>query len=97
MTRLTRGHSSLNEDEMALAKGSGRILEEFSEIIDMPKFDARSCRKLSLNDDVQVDLAVKDQLREYVTRIASMYRDVSFHNFEVSPISAFLSFCKASF
>ena len=84
ISRLTRsGQSQLLEEETALSKGGGKILEEFSDIIDMPKYDAKSARKLSLNDDMQVEFIVKEQLREYVTRIASMYRDVPFHNFEV--------------
>jgi hypothetical protein len=83
--RLSRhpSASSLGEDEAAGTKGRGGILEEFSEIIDMPKFDSKAARKASLNDDMQVDMVVRDQLREYIIRISSMYRDVPFHNFEV--------------
>lgn len=75
ISRLTRGgQAQLLEEEAAFSRGGGKILEEFSEIIDMPKYDAKAARKLSLNDDMQVDFLVKEQLREYVTRIASMYR-----------------------
>lgn len=75
---------SLLEEELAASKGGGGILEEFSEVIEMPRFDTKTARKLSLNDDMHIEMVVKEQLKEYVTRIASMYRDVPFHNFEVS-------------
>lgn len=84
ISRISRGSQALLEEEAAIGKRGGSILDEYSVIIDLPKYDARSARKLSLNDDMQVALSVREQLREYVTRIASMYRDVPFHNFEVS-------------
>lgn len=75
--------AALLEEELAVSKGGGAILEEVSEVIEMPRFDTKAARKLSLNDDMHVEITVKDQLKEYVTRIASMHRDVPFHNFEV--------------
>lgn len=83
ISRIGRSSQSLMEDEMAIGKGGGSILDEYTDIIEMPRYDAKSARKLSLNDDFQVELNVKEQLREYVTRIASMYRGSNaFHNFE---------------
>ena len=87
LSLLSRGaQSGIVEDEIALSKGGGKILEEYSDVIEMPKYYAKSARRLSLSDENQVDITstVKEQLREYVTRIAAMYRDVQFHNFEVS-------------
>lgn len=88
--RGSRNQSStgLLEEELAASKGGGAILEEFSDVIEMPRFDPKTSRKMSLNDEnlVYVDIIVKNQLKEYVTRIASMYRDVPFHNFEVSTL-----------
>ena len=37
---------------------------------------------IDLDKEVDISPAVRVQLREYVTTIANMYRDVPFHNFE---------------
>jgi 3'5'-cyclic nucleotide phosphodiesterase/Adenylate and Guanylate cyclase catalytic domain len=57
------------------------LIHEMTEIIAMPDFRA----KAASNSTVALDLiasSVKDELRQFVQQIASMYRDVPFHNFE---------------
>jgi len=57
-------------------------LDEVKEIISLPAFD-QNVAKLEQNpEDVEMDAAVVAQLQDYVTCIASMYRDNAFHNFE---------------
>ncbi len=67
------------EDEILLARSD--VFNEVAEIISLPRFDTRMRGKL---DAERVDLPsmVQAQLREYVTRIASLYHDNPFHNFE---------------
>ena len=59
------------------------ILDEVAEVITLPKFHPT---KGNANNGGGVQrklpLEVKVQLKEYVATIASMYRNVSFHNFE---------------
>jgi 3'5'-cyclic nucleotide phosphodiesterase/Adenylate and Guanylate cyclase catalytic domain len=51
------------------------VIEEMTEILDMPPFRGRF-----QNASHRID--VKDQLHQFVSRIAHLYRDVPFHNFE---------------
>jgi hypothetical protein len=86
--RLNAGHSmasigSLAEDEGAIMRTGGIVIDEFAEVIEVPRYDARAARKLSLSEDAKFDEVAYAQLKEYVMRIASLYRDTAFHNFEV--------------
>lgn len=75
---------SLAEDEGTIMRTGGIVIDEFAEVIEMPRYDSRAARKLSLSEDAKFDEVVYAQLKEYVMRIASMYRATPFHNFEVS-------------
>jgi hypothetical protein len=70
------------ENELAgsVAETGTTTLDEVVEVIELPTFNARCSRPLG----VQVELGpqVHDQLKEYVSFIASMYNDNPFHNFE---------------
>jgi hypothetical protein len=57
------------------------VLDEVSEIIKLPKFDAKAKQQ---ENPSKIDLPkqVEDQLRLYVASIAAMHRDNHFHNFE---------------
>jgi class 3 adenylate cyclase len=55
-------------------------LDEVVGVIELPRFDS-SCSK-PLREKVELGWQVRDQLKEYVTLIASMYNDNPFHNFE---------------
>jgi hypothetical protein len=71
-------------------------LDEVVEIITLPKFDANAVASLQ---DIDPDLvtfesdAIEKQLRDYVTAIASMYRDNPFHSYEHA-CHVQLSMCK---
>jgi class 3 adenylate cyclase len=55
------------------------VLEEVQEIIHLPAFNGEIAKD---QDDVELDPVVHDQLENYVSIVASMYRDNPFHNFE---------------
>jgi hypothetical protein len=57
-------------------------INEVVEAIMLPRFDANKETSESDWHDVTIDPAVLSQLREYVSIIASMYRNNPFHNFE---------------
>lgn len=65
-------------------RAAGRtVLEEVSETITLPKFDAATAKEMR-GDSSTIELGDKvvAQLRGYVEKIADMYRDNPFHNFE---------------
>lgn len=62
---------------------SGSVVDEVAEIIPMPSFEAQTANSSKIDpDSIVLDEEVEMQLREFVTVIASMYRDNPFHNFE---------------
>lgn len=63
-------------------KGGSTALDEVTEIITLPQFKTKSNKKKTRPEDVELTIEVVTQLRDYVTTIASMYRDNPFHNFE---------------
>jgi len=58
----------------------GMPLDEVSEIIALPAYDSAAARRQK--NDVEVPVEAKEQLRDYIRAIATMYRSNSFHNFE---------------
>jgi len=65
-----------------LRKNVGTVLEEVREIIMLPKFDPRVYRNHDDPGSVELDDDVLQQLHDYVSTIATLYRDNPFHNFE---------------
>lgn len=59
---------------------SGTVIDEVKEIIELPPF--QHTKALGINKKMELDSNVQDQLREYVSVIASLYRSNHFHNFE---------------
>jgi class 3 adenylate cyclase len=55
------------------------VLDEVIEIIHLPTFSGQTAYAPG---DVELDSVVLDQLENYVSTVASMYRDNPFHNFE---------------
>ncbi len=57
-------------------------LDELAEIIELPDFDKRAIKRQRENSSkLQLDPALMSQLKEYVTMVASMYKENPFHNF----------------
>ena len=68
-------------------QGGSTALDEVTEIITLPQFQEaptkkKKKKKKTRPEDVELSIPVITQLRDYVTTIASMYRDNAFHNFE---------------
>lgn len=61
---------------------AGTVLEEVREIITLPKFDPKVYRNHDDPDAVQLSQETLQQLHDYVTTIATLYRENPFHNFE---------------
>lgn len=59
---------------------SGTPIEELTDIIELPEFNSKNARQTA--GLWKMDAIVEAQLLDYVTKIASMYRNNPFHNFE---------------
>lgn len=58
------------------------VLDEVTEVIRLPKFDARSVKGHVDPESIELDARITSQLKRYVAIIAAMYRQNPFHNFE---------------
>ena len=72
---------STTTDEVATKQGE-TVLDEVKEIIELPAFDHDWHETEDDPDCIELDPSVLSELRDYVSTIASMYRDNPFHNFE---------------
>jgi Adenylate and Guanylate cyclase catalytic domain len=84
--QMARRGSQMQANDNAGIVGStlrkvGTVLEEVSEIIMLPKFDPKVYRHHDDPDAVQISDEVLQQLHDYVSTIATLYRDNHFHNF----------------
>ena len=68
-------------DELGRQQGD-LPFEEIKEVIHLPEFDSEQAKLMSGHSSVKLDEVVEEELRDYVTCIAKMYRDNAFHNFE---------------
>jgi hypothetical protein len=68
------------DDDQSQNEKSPRILDEVTEIILIPGFDSE--KRAHSQNDVILPPEVRELLHDYVTRIASMYREHPFHNLE---------------
>ena len=81
--RIANGHGDSHvssEEEESFEENTGSIIDEVQEIISLPRFDPSAQRNEP--DEVQIKDVVKEELHNYVSSIASMYRQNPFHNFE---------------
>eukprot|EP00977_Amphora_coffeiformis_P015628 scaffold4599_cov219-Amphora_coffeaeformis.AAC.9 len=60
----------------------GIVVEEVAETIQLPEFDVNNAIACKAAEDFQLGDAVMNELRAYVTVVASMYRKNAFHCFE---------------
>jgi 3'5'-cyclic nucleotide phosphodiesterase/Adenylate and Guanylate cyclase catalytic domain len=71
-------HEGVGGDESSKRESKKLLLDEMTESIDMPEFTPGEPMKA---DDL-IPSSVKQEVQTFVVRIAELYRDVSFHNFE---------------
>jgi hypothetical protein len=73
---MKQQHSQKNATHPIHKVQSGSMaLDEVTEIIKLPQFDERDHKTRTRPDSIILDPVVVEQLRDYVTTIASMYRD----------------------
>jgi class 3 adenylate cyclase len=75
----SKGSLVNHSSEVALLPSA---VNDVAEVVALPPFDASSSRFRRARPDVSKLQQTRDDLHEYVKRIALMYRDVPFHNFE---------------
>jgi 3'5'-cyclic nucleotide phosphodiesterase/Adenylate and Guanylate cyclase catalytic domain len=68
--------------EVELVNRDTQVIDEMTDILSLPQFMERDHEnELSQEESLLLEPA-KEQLRDFVSRIAHLYRDVPFHNFE---------------
>lgn len=60
----------------------GPVLDEVKDILALPQFDASTFKKNVDPDSIMISPRVHQQLARYVAKIAALYRENPFHNFE---------------
>jgi hypothetical protein len=77
LTQLLHGTSTVSDD----GARCGTVIDEVKEVIALPRFDAKAVKNQQDARTVTLDKEVTEQLHNYVTVIASLYRPgVPFHN-----------------
>jgi len=80
--QYARRDSGIPLNENIKKKEGETVLDEVKEIIRLPNFDKRAVRLQVDPETIDLGEEVINQLRDYVTIIATMYNDNPFHNFE---------------
>eukprot|EP00980_Cylindrotheca_fusiformis_P020165 scaffold7242_cov137-Cylindrotheca_fusiformis.AAC.1 len=74
--------ATLSKAERQTGKGGGTVLDEFTPIIPLKRFDAQDLRARRRPSSIDIGDEAKSQLRSFLSQIAGMYRDKNqFHNF----------------
>jgi Adenylate and Guanylate cyclase catalytic domain len=63
-------------------KVGAMTIDEVVEVIELPELNVRAVRQMDMHNEVALDPIVVQQLRHYIYRIACLYRNNPFHNFE---------------
>eukprot|EP00980_Cylindrotheca_fusiformis_P020171 scaffold7242_cov137-Cylindrotheca_fusiformis.AAC.7 len=73
--------ATLSNVEQQIGKGGGTVLDEFTPIIPLKRFEAEDLRTRRSPSSINIGDEAKSQLRSYLSQIAGMYEDNPFHNF----------------
>eukprot|EP00980_Cylindrotheca_fusiformis_P029603 scaffold23587_cov122-Cylindrotheca_fusiformis.AAC.2 len=73
--------ATLSSAEERIGRGSGTVLDEFTPIIPLKRFEADDLRARRRPSSIEIGDEAKSQLRSYLSQIAGMYKDNPFHNF----------------
>jgi len=77
-----QGALSPSAAQVGVAKNGETVLDEVKEIILLPEFDVKAANSQETTESIDLGEDVMIQLRDYVTIVATLYRDNPFHNFE---------------
>jgi hypothetical protein len=81
--RLSTGKAKTSSRNLHLSRKYGTVvMDELKEIIALPKFDAKALEKETDPKLLILAPQIEEEVRDYVTTIAIMYRDNPFHSFE---------------
>jgi hypothetical protein len=58
------------------------VLDEVVEVIELPELNMHAARQMDMYSDEVLDPKVLEQLRDFIRKIATMYQNNPFHNFE---------------
>eukprot|EP00980_Cylindrotheca_fusiformis_P000042 scaffold14_cov130-Cylindrotheca_fusiformis.AAC.12 len=78
---VVRHIKPLSSEEKTIGT-NGTVLEEFTPIIPMKRFEAKDLQQRQRPSSIEIGDKVKCQLRGYLSNVASMYKENPFHNFE---------------
>jgi class 3 adenylate cyclase len=82
-SRMVSNSNSTNNEITLIMKTNGKSpIDEVQEIITLPEFDTTVNQENIDAGDMVISQVVLDQLKAYVTWVASMYKDNPFHNFD---------------
>eukprot|EP00980_Cylindrotheca_fusiformis_P005314 scaffold1136_cov146-Cylindrotheca_fusiformis.AAC.27 len=73
---------NLSEAETKIGINGGTVLEEFTPVIPLKRFDAEELERRQRTANVDIGEEAKYQLRHYISTISGMYPDNAFHNFD---------------
>eukprot|EP00980_Cylindrotheca_fusiformis_P011350 scaffold2626_cov159-Cylindrotheca_fusiformis.AAC.1 len=74
--------TTLSDAEKSIGTGGKTVLEEFTPIIQLKRFDVEELERRGRPMSVNIEDEVKSQLRSYIASISEMYPENAFHNFE---------------
>eukprot|EP00980_Cylindrotheca_fusiformis_P009290 scaffold2038_cov119-Cylindrotheca_fusiformis.AAC.1 len=73
---------TLSKAEKNIGTSGRTVLEEFTPVIPLKRFDAEELERRQRTSKVDIGDEAKYQLRQYVSTISGLYPDNAFHNFE---------------
>eukprot|EP00980_Cylindrotheca_fusiformis_P012650 scaffold3091_cov117-Cylindrotheca_fusiformis.AAC.2 len=74
--------SSLSNVEHSIGSSGKTVLEEFTPIIQLKRFESEELEQRQGRTTIHIGEEAKSQLRHYISTIAGMYPENAFHNFE---------------
>eukprot|EP00934_Nitzschia_sp_Nitz4_P002415 Nitzschia sp. Nitz4//scaffold346_size17405//10631//14100//NITZ4_008831-RA/size17405-augustus-gene-0.10-mRNA-1//1//CDS//3329548653//2410//frame0 len=80
--RIKQTGGSLRSCELSILQHEMTVLEEFEEIIKLPKLTLNDLKRRKDPKDIMLDDHVVEQLQHLISQISRLYRDNSFHSFE---------------
>eukprot|EP00980_Cylindrotheca_fusiformis_P003090 scaffold719_cov117-Cylindrotheca_fusiformis.AAC.10 len=79
---VTNQIQTLSNAEQNIGIGGKTVLQEFTPIIPLKRFDTEELERRRRTITVDIGEEAKSQLRRYISNIAELYPDNAFHNFE---------------
>ena len=75
-------HKNRSASNGNLTSGELQVVDELQDIITLPRFDKSLARRQAEADKVKLPEAAQEQLHNYISWVALLYRDNPFHNMD---------------